>query len=243
MNQLTAVAEKLIEQSRQKFNLNIMKKVILILILIGINILFYNESKGQFAFNVSPGLQLNSAGFGYKIDKFVPFVGLHIMHGGININEKGNRIDYFSGDLVSYEDKYILTATAYIPTIGTKYFFNETNKLKAFGTLSLTKIFLSGKIEDSNDDEASSQFEEDLKKTRIWGGQIGFGTEYFFDNNFSIGGEFGVRLLHLRFKEEYNDELYNPNTGNYVSSKTKYDYKFNFNPTYIKLSLNFYFTK
>ena len=47
----------------------------------------------------------------------------------------------------------------------------------------------------------------------MWGGELGFGMEYFFDENFSLGGEFGLRYLHLRYKDSYNDEIYNPNTG------------------------------
>ena len=35
----------------------------------------------------------------------------------------------------------------------------------------------------------------------MWGGEFGFGIEYFFDENFSLGGEFGLRYIHLMYEE------------------------------------------
>jgi hypothetical protein len=126
-----------------------------------------------------------------------------------------------------------------MPTIGIKYFFIETNKLKSYGTMSFTKFLLSGKIEDDTDE--NYDLKKEIKNTHLYGGQRGFGTEYFFDDNFSLGGEFGFRLLHLKYKHEVDDEVYNPDIGDYIPTTTTYDYKFNFNPTYVKISLNFYF--
>jgi len=50
-------------------------------------------------------------------------------------------------------------------------------------------------------------------------------------------------MLHLKYKEVSQDQIYNPNTGDDVPSTTTYDYRVNVNPTYIKFSLNFYFKK
>lgn len=220
-----------------------MKKIVCYLVFIVLFSLISNKNKAQFTFNVSPGLQFNSANFGYKVDKFVPYLGLQVLSANANLNEKGQRYDSNIGTIVPYENVYKFSGTVYMPTIGLKYFFLEINKLKLFGNASFTKIFLSGKINDSSDPEVNNDLKEEIKSIRIYGGQLSFGTEYFFDNNFSIGGEFGLRLLHLKYKKEIDDEVYNPDTGIYTPSKTTYDYRYNISPTYIKLSLCFYFGK
>jgi hypothetical protein len=220
-----------------------MKKVILISALTTTLSLFCIESKAQFTFSVNPGIQLNSAGFGYKISKFVPFIGLQILSGSADLNEKGQRYDNSIGDFVSYEDKYKFSETLFMPTLGIKFFFIEKNKLKAYSTVCFTKFFLSGKFTDNTNATAGNEMKDIVKNTNLYGGQLGFGTEYFFDDNFSIGGEFGIRLLHLKYKNEVDDEVYNPNTGDDILLKKTYDYSFNLNPTFVKLSLNFYFGK
>ena len=201
------------------------------------------ESKAQFTFSVNPGIQLNSAGFGYKINKFVPFIGLQVFSISSELNESGKRYDDNIGDIISYEDKYKYSGTLFMPVLGLKCFFIEKNKLKAYGTACFTKPFLTGKIENNTNAPASDEVNDMVKNANLWGGQFGFGTEYFFDDNFSIGGEFGIRLLHLKYKYEVDEIVYNPDTGEDVPSTTTYEYKFNLNPTYAKLSLNFYFSK
>ena len=220
-----------------------MKKIILIPVFLTTVSLFCIESKAQFTFSVNPGIQLNSAGFGYKINKFVPIIGLQILHGSANLNEKGKRYDPGTGDIVSYEDKYKFSGTIYVPTLGVKYFFTENNKLRAYGAMSFAKFIPSGKVEDSRNADANDDLKNEIRKYSLYGGQLGFGTEYFFDDNFSIGGEFGLILFRLKYKDAEDVEVYNPNTNDFVSSTRTYDYKFNLQPTYVKLSLNFYFSK
>jgi len=220
-----------------------MKKILFVSILTAIMAMCCLQSNAQFTFSVSPGLQFNSAAFGYKISKFVPFIGLQVLSGSANMKEKGQEYDPGLGILVSYEDEYKFSGAVYMPTIGTKYFFIEKNKLKAYGALSFTKFLLSGKVADSNDPSANSDFKDEVSNIHLYGGQFGFGTEYFFDDNFSIGGEFGIRLLHVKYHDEYEDQIYDPNIGGYVPSTTTFDYKLNINPTYSKVSLNYYFGK
>ncbi|HBX50038.1 MAG: hypothetical protein A2275_17755 [Bacteroidetes bacterium RIFOXYA12_FULL_35_11] len=223
----------------KKMKKNIIKSVFLIFIFL----FSIEENKAQFHFNVSPGLQFNTANFGYKVNNFVPYFGLQILNGSANLSEKGERYDPDRGGIVPYEDKYKFSGIIYIPTLGTKYFFKETNKLKLYGTISFTKFILSGKIEVSNDSDANDELQSEIKKMNLWGGQLGFGTEYFFDNNFSVGGEFGLRLLRLKYKDTEEDLIYNPQTGNYVPSTTTNDYRFNLSPTYVRISFNYYFDK
>jgi hypothetical protein len=220
-----------------------MKKTILSLVVSVIISLFCREAKAQLTFSVSPGLSLNSASFGYKMKKCVPFISLQVLSARSVMNETGKRFDAGTGAVVNYKDEYKFSGTIYMPTLGVKYFFKETNKIKAYGLVSFTKFLFSGNIEDDNDPTAQVDLQDRIKSVRVFGGQLGFGAEYFFDDNFSIGGEFGIRLLHAKYKDEYTDEVYDPNTGGYTPSTTTYDYKININPTYGKIALNFYFGK
>lgn len=220
-----------------------MKKYILSIVLISIFISYSLESKSQFTFSVSPGINLNGAGFGYKINNFVPYIGLQGISGTSSVTEKGMRYEFPTNNYVSYEEKYKFSGNVFMPTIGVKYFFMQTNKLKAYGTLSFTKFLFSAKIEDSIDSTANDDLKKALKEIKVYGAQLGFGAEYFFDDNFSVGGEFGIRQLHVKYKEEHNNRAYDPNTNNYIDLTTTYDYKLNLYPTYVKLSFNFYFGK
>jgi len=95
--------------------------------------------------------------------------------------------------------------------------------------------------------ESEDVNQEDVKKLNqnlvMFAREMGVGVEYFFDQNFSIGGEFGLRYFNLRYKDEYQDELYNDNTNEFQNTTIKTETSFTSNPTYSKISLNFYSTK
>lgn len=218
-----------------------MKKFNLKCMMAGLLCMSVASTKAQFHFSISPGMQLNGALFGYKLKKCVPYIGFQMMGGSVNFTETGKKHDPNTGDVIDYKDLYKASGAVYIPSLGCKYFFIETNKLKAYANLSVSKFLLSAKVEDSNDPAATVDLKKALDNTRIYGAQLGFGTEYFFDGNFSIGGEFGFRMIHVNFKEERTETISDPNTGNLISYSRVSTSKINFNPTYTKLSLNFYF--
>jgi len=220
-----------------------MKKTFLHLIITLTLFLCTYFGYAQFTFSVSPGIQMNNASFGIKKNKFKPNIGLQILTGSTMLTESGQRFDYNAGDIVNYEDKYKYSGLAIMPVIGLQYYIKETEKLKAYAAINFTKVFISAKIEDSTNPNANIELKDQIKNINILGGQLGFGTEYFFDQYFSISGEFGIRLFHVNYKEEQNHSIYNPNTHETIESKTKYKYNFSLNPTYAKLSFNFYFTK
>lgn len=202
---------------------------------------FYGYS--QFTFSVSPGIQMNNASFGLKKNKFKPNIGLQVLTGSAGLTESGQRYDYNAGNIVNYEEKYKISGIAIMPVLGLQYYFKESEKLKAFASINFTKVFVSAKIEDSTNPAANSELQAQIKKINVLGGQIGFGAEYFLDQCFSVGGEFGLRLLYVNYIEEESHDIYNPNTNQTVESKTDYDYKYSLNPTYVKLSFNYYFSK
>jgi hypothetical protein len=209
-----------------------------------ITILLLNQDVfSQCTFSVAPGIQLNNASFGFKKNKFKPNIGLQILTASTSLTETGKKFDYNVNDIVNYEDKYKLSGLAIMPVIGLQYYFKESEKLKAYAAIDFTKVFVSAKIEDSSDPEANSDLQAMIKKINILGGQFGVGAEYFLDPCFSLGGEFGIRLFHVNYVEEQDHNVYNPNIGQSVTTKTNYNYNFSLNPTYAKLSFNFYFIK
>jgi hypothetical protein len=199
----------------------------------------FTFSYGQFSFGVSPGIGLNSAYFGYKVDnKFVPYIGFQYLNASFKYEESGQRYDSDLSQVISYSDINKFSGSLYIPNLGLKYFVKQQNKLQVYITLNLSKPLLSGRLE--YDGEVDEDFKEEIKNISIWGGEFGFGMEYFFDENFSLGGEFGLRYIHLKYKELREREIYNPEVG-YQTVEIEDNFKFNTSPTFTKISFNYYF--
>lgn len=184
-------------------------------------------AKAQFNFGVSPGLTMNSAQFGYRFaEDWVPYVGLQYY----NVNYEFTDFDFqqeFSGSLL-------------IPTLGLKYFAIDKSDLQGYFNVNFSKplVFGSASI-DGQDDPA---FDELLDGLSFWGGEFGFGAEYFFSKQFSVGGEFGLRWI--RVNNEQSTEIvvdFDPNTGEAITATEESDLALNINPTYARFTFNFYF--
>lgn len=214
-------------------------KIKLLFLLVAVAALT-TESYGQISFGVSPGSGYNSAYFGYKIaDRIVPFVGFQCIAAKFNIEQSGQEWDYELNKVVPYSGKIEFSGSLLVPNIGVKCFMTETNKIKTYLSLSLSKPILSAKLEI--DGEQSEEFQEGIKNISMWGGEFGVGVEYFFDENFSVGGEFGLRYLNVKYHNTMEDDYYNPITNEYVDSESTFDLRYTMNPTYSKISLNYYF--
>jgi len=199
-----------------------------------------SESYGQFSFGVSPGIGYNSAYFGYKINnKIVPFIGFQCVSAKFKTEESGQDFDWDLNKVVSFSNSLELSGYLMVPDLGVKYFIKQTNKLQAYLSVCLTKPMLSAK--NTRDGEENEEMKEILKKVHAWGGEFGFGAEYFFDPNFSIGGEFGLRCLNVKYNNTSTNSFYNPLTGNDQDYDETIDLHFNAVPTYSRISLNYYF--
>ncbi|OIO99199.1 MAG: hypothetical protein AUJ97_09205 [Bacteroidetes bacterium CG2_30_32_10] len=146
-------------------------------------LLGFNPAYCQFSFGVSPGLGFNSAYFGYKMNKFVPSIGFQYAGYAMNLEETGKRYDFSMGQIVSYTNKSSMSVNLVVPNIGAKYFIAQQNKVQAYLSLNISKPILSGKMKEDN---VTSEFGENIKKVKLWGGELGFGMEYFFDENFMV---------------------------------------------------------
>ncbi|MBL7192146.1 hypothetical protein ISS30_10675 [bacterium] len=96
----------------------------------------------------------------------------------------------------------------------------------------------SGELEDEE-----LELVEDILS--FWGLEIGFGAEYFFSDNFSLGGEFGMRMLFNDVKASGDDEWSSGQQGSsYYEHQTEAwedEVSATFKLTYAVLTLNYHF--
>ena len=188
------------------------------------------QSNAQFTFSASPGINLNTASFGYRSGNFVPFIGLQFLNVNGSYEENGSLYEDYStsGKL-----------NVLMPPIGLKYFAVEVDDINAYFTGSFSMPFISGSGE--TDGTTDPEVEEAFDNVSAWGAQLGFGTEYFFSEHFSLGGEFGLNFIHGKAEGEYTEYDYDPVSGTDTENTVETITKIGFNPTYTKVSLNFYF--
>lgn len=189
--------------------------------------LLSNTIFGQILFQISPGPKFNGVNIGYKLDKgYLFYGGLQFVNVTYSFDETGTRV--VDGKLTLYHDASEFSKDLYIPNLGFKFYFGEGNKLKPYTNINIAKPLVKG-------------FPKNAVNKINWTGELGFGIEYFFDENFSIGGEFGIRNLDVNVIKESKEEIYDPVSANTISSTKTTQLKTNFSPTYTRISLNFYF--
>jgi hypothetical protein len=213
-----------------------MKKVVL---LLSVCMLFALKGYSQFSFGVAPGLSANTAYFGFKAGKVVPYVGFQFANVKVNTVETGAAWDDIEYDIVSYSNEMKISGNLYVPNVGIKFFAIEKNKLKAYFNLSVAKPMIRANVEI--DGEEMTEISDLVKDIKLFGGEFGFGVEYFVDDNFSVGGEFGLRYIGGKYTDSYTDEIWNYDTDEYEEVTFETTYKASFSPTYTKISLSFYF--
>ncbi|MCX6121709.1 MAG: hypothetical protein NTX44_08830 [Ignavibacteriales bacterium] len=229
-----------------------MKKISIALIFA--SIVFASIAHAQLLFSVKPGLTGNSAQFGIKLGGLMAFGGLEYFRTATTTETSGLRYIYqysstypytTSYQLVPYSDKYEASVNAYVPFVGAKVLLGgrESGKIGAYITGIIGKPFLSGKtVSNGIESESTKKFFDNLSAWMFLGG---FGTEYFFSENFSIGGEFGLRVFLINYNEEANEPMsvYNSQTGTYqyYNAQNKYKFDLGMGITYSTLVLNYYF--
>jgi len=218
-----------------------MKVKVAVLVTIA-SILFTTQGFGQITFGVSPGLGFNSAYVGYNIkSRIVPFIGFQSMSADFQLVMSGEDYNWETGVLTPFTNDLDMSGHLLVPNLGIKCFILQKNKLQAYASITVAKPILTAKL--TVNEVVHDEFKESLKDISIWGGELGVGVEYFLDNNFSIGGEFGCRCLNINYNHTAETEIYNPNEDTYEPSEITRDLNMNFNPTYSRVSLNYYFGK
>lgn len=214
-----------------------LKKLMLIALALSFSTVVYS----QLTFSVQPGLTLNGANFGYQINqKFVPYLGLQYVGGNGAVETSGERTNFMTGQIESFTETAEASVNIIIPTLGLKYFFYNNKPLKAYGNINLSKPILTGSSEQPNSVE--DPLNDLLDEVSLWAGEVGIGAEYYFHPTFSLGGEFGLRWLRFSQSNTYtNDIFFDPNTGQQQELEATDELSLNLNPTYARISLNFYF--
>ncbi len=171
----------------------------------------------QVTFTVKPGLNLNSANVGIRSEKFVPYFGLQFL----NVSDRYKHNDEYES--TDRETKIHV----YMPYLGFKAYIYNKELIKGSLVATVFKPLIFGKETDQGEENVS--YRENLKNLKIWGGEIGFCSEFFLNEHFSIGGEFGFRFCFYKSER--------------VSDWGDYSYKedLNLNMTYVSGSMNFYF--
>lgn len=195
-------------------------------------------SFSQINFSVAKGNSLTTAKVGFKYKKFVPFIGLQNYSVSASVNASNQYYDINTLGLET--ETYIedIKASAILPSIGVKYFFLEREKLKAFTSLSYTLPIFSIKTGDKG---LNTEINNEIDKVNIWGSELGLGVEYFIDDQFSIGGEFGMRYIHFNYDSERDYIVIDQMTGEGLLAKSSESINLNIKPTFAKMSINFYF--
>jgi hypothetical protein len=194
-------------------------------------------SFGQLAFGIKPGETLNSAYAGLKLGGLVVFGGFEYIHGGANI-------DFTAKQTGFPDDKYInekLSGNLYVPYVGAKMFLLSSGSVKGYVTGTVSKPWLSASVQPDSGKEAVAWTDYKGAKTYVkdvvsdislWEFSVAVGSEYFFSDNFSVGGEFGFRYLVGSYKKTIQTS---------ATSSVAVDISAGLSATYSTLTLNYYF--
>ena len=226
-------------------------------------------SQSHFVFGVKPGTIINSAYFGIQKSKIIPFFGADIIWLSASAEYSDSDESYYNYGTTTNEWKYIETgnysghAFLFIPHVGTKFLFGNKDVKPYFWCdvfFSIPSVnaesdwkreswsYQDGQLTDHDIEKGSDGVDEKTKDAikdalSFWGLSFGSGAEYFFSPNFSIGGEYGLRLIFNPVEYEEKDE----------DSDTGYDYTYRYiekwqgeasialKITYATVSINFYF--
>ncbi len=195
---------------------------------------------GQYTLSISSGLSAKGGTFGYQInEKLNAYLGLNYIKGSANLSESFSERE--NGVLIFMDDDNIeFEARIFIPTLGVKYFILEKNKVKLYGNANVSFPMLSAQLIEDGDIE--EELEGLSNESSSFGYELGLGGEYFFDSNFSIGGEIGFQKLSLSSSGEdsYSFQGGGPNNP-VISGEEIYTADFNLSTIYSRFTMNFYF--
>jgi len=198
------------------------------------------HAQGGFALCVKPGMLVNAAQVGYKSDNLFAGVGCEFATVGLASEE--SVVDSLYDPPMTYDYNSKTDVSLFLPQIALRYFFGRTATegggggevrpyaaLSAFYSLSAVRIS-SSDGETTVRDTSSERAMRDVLNGNI-GGTVAFGGEYFFNPSFSLGGEFGCRMLFGGQESSYEYPGYS-----HVSKNT-----LGLGVVYTALGLNFYF--
>jgi hypothetical protein len=199
---------------------------------------------------VKPGMLVNAAHVGYKTDFM--FIGGGLEFATVGASTKSTMTDSTTNPptVHNYNSKY--DVSLFLPQVAARFFFGGGEEgggsvmggmgagegggvvrpyaaISAFYSLSAARI-TSSDGETTVRDTASERQIHDVLDGNI-GGTVAVGGEYFFSSSFSIGGEFGCRMLFAGQKSSSGYEGWSEVTTSNLGIGV----------VYTALGLNFYF--
>lgn len=218
-------------------------------------------AQNGFTASFKSGFPLSGTEFGLKLGPFHPYGGLDIIRVSGTFSDsytdwdkvdEGYRKDYYS------TSEFDGAATLFVPNVGLKFYLTQKS-IKSYvnGGILMVIPSVSGKTsyewksynsdgevisEDSGSEKLTDEEKDNIKDVLdMFGLKAGFGLEYAFSENFSIGGEYGLRVFSnsITTSETYPD----PEDQEDYSWKEEWEeeVKTSLGITYTSFSMNFYF--
>ena len=216
-----------------------MKHFTLLIAFMSITVLSFS----QVTFSVSPGLAFNGGTAGYKIGKINPYAGIQYFGSSTEVSSTGKRYGDLQNKIEDYSESFKTNIKLYMPNVGVKFFISEKKKIRPYINTQFFVPIVKLDLEYGNDNNYinTDEIEKRINGIRMWAFQAGFGTEYFFDDNFSVGGEVGFRTFSFKISSEQERTIYDPETGDVIKYTKKTNFNLGFSNVYSKISLNYYF--
>jgi hypothetical protein len=217
---------------------------------------------GGFVFGVKPSATVQTSYFGMERGKFVFYGGLDML--AIGAKMKGQDVDWSSYSYSEYQGQYRTeksfeysgSATLIAPRLGVKcrlsshtlrpYLFADLYKVFPFVNVKgeeNTREYRDGILYDTYHNSEDNQETEDMVKDilDVWGFNLGFGSEYFFSENFSIGGEYVFRLFATSSEYKGEDGSGGGGGGYEWGQTWKDELSGSLKMSYAAIVLNYYF--
>lgn len=178
------------------------------------------SAETKAVFGVKPGILIQSSYFGISANRWQPFAGLDVVAFAIS------------------EDNYDASASVWIPHFGTKLYFEDPWQEGKVAPYIQGDYFFSLASVSVDGYESG---EEDLVKEvlEFWGLGLAFGMEYYFSDNFAVGGEYGIRFLQDKVSE--HSETYNYGGGYTYEDRLNDEFSVAFRMNYAAISANYHF--
>ncbi|MBU0566767.1 porin family protein [bacterium] len=192
-----------------------------------------SEAIEGLVFGVKPGIGVQSSYIGMNRGQFV-------LLGGLDFARVSGEVTYTEtedGHVVDSE-KEDISVRLFIPYGGAKYYLRRGSAREGgVSPYLFGAVFKSLATADLGDAEAEDIVEDILDP---WGLIFAGGAEYFFNPSFSVGGEFGIRLLFANAEYSETDEYYDYYDG-WIEETEKVELDFGVDVTYTAITLNYWF--
>ncbi|MFQ6675655.1 MAG: hypothetical protein ACE5LH_04835 [Fidelibacterota bacterium] len=204
-----------------------------------------------FGLNLSSGVRVGGPSQSYYVTlltfgPFRPILGLDFWGGSFKVSYDYRYEENYYGDRLVDDTRLESEGSLrlFMPRAGIKYFRGQKDALKSYVLAEGFIVIPTVSFEATVNGEKEELKDEDRKRIKdgldFIGITLAVGTEYFFSDQFSIGGEFGMNWLLWDYSDSDSDSYYGSSDYNWTST-TKYDAKAKLGGSFARMTLNYYF--